>query len=263
MRLFDTHGHLTDAAFAEDREDVIGRLRQAGVELAMVVADPCEAEPNQAAALKLIREYPFLYGAIGVHPQNADRYCEETEDMLREYLAMPGFVCLGEIGLDYHFDDAPDRAVQREVFRRQLLLAGELGKPVELHIRDAHGDAMEITREMYRDNALPVCVMHCYSGSWESAQAYMAMGMYISFSGSVTFKNAPRLKEVAANMPSDRLLVETDCPYMAPVPLRGRRNEPAFVAHTAACIAELRGMDPERLAQQAFENGMRVFGIKA
>ena len=262
MRLFDTHGHLTDPAFDGDREQVIANLRAAGVERAMVVADPCEEIPNQEAALALTEKYPFLYGAIGVHPQYADRYSEAAEATIRQYLALPKFVCLGEIGLDYHYDDAPDRQAQRDVFARQLRVAKALDVPAELHIRDAHGDATQLLTELHRQGALPTCVMHCYSGSWESAQVYLNMGMYISFSGSVTFKNAPKLKEVAKNVPADRLLLETDCPYMAPTPLRGRRNEPAYVAYTAACVAELRGVRADALAAKAYENAVRVFGLE-
>ncbi len=261
MKLFDTHGHLTDKAFDEDRARVIANMRAAGVERAIVVADPCEDEPNQEAVRGLTEEYAFLYGAIGVHPQNAGRYSDAAEGLIREYLKLEKFVCLGEIGLDYHYDDAPDRETQRAVFQRQLRLAKELGMPAELHIRDAHGDAGQLLGALYREGKLPTCVMHCYSGSWESARTYLDMGMYISFSGSVTFKNAPKLKEVAKNVPGDRLLLETDCPYMAPTPLRGRRNEPAYVAYTAVCVAELRGERAEELAARTYDNAVRAFGL--
>ena len=167
---------------------------------------------------------------------------------------------LGEIGLDYYYETSP-REVQREVFDRQLELAWTLGKPVILHIREAHGDATDILTARERAGRLPAGVMHCYTGSWESAKTYLRMGLYISFTGAVTFKNAPKVWEVAEKMPLDRLLVETDCPYMAPVPMRGKRNEPAFVAYTARRIAELRGMDEDALAIAAWENGCRLFGL--
>ena len=259
MRLFDTHGHLSDGAFDADRREVIARLRAEGLEYAIVVADPCERIPNQDAVHALLTEYPFLYGAIGVHPQNADRYDESVEATLREYLAIKKFVCLGEIGLDDHFEDNPEHAVQRDVFVRQLALAKELHMPAQLHIRDAHGDCLDITRKLYRENALPTCILHCYSGSLESAKLYLDMGMYISFSGSVTFKNAGKLKETAAYVPADRILTETDCPYLAPDPLRGKRNEPAYVARTTVCVANLRGVHPEDMARQMTENALRVF----
>ena len=147
------------------------------------------------------------------------------------------------------------------MFDRQLELAWTLGKPVILHIREAHGDATDILTARERAGRLPAGVMHCYTGSWESAKTYLRMGLYISFTGAVTFKNAPKVWEVAEKMPLDRLLVETDCPYMAPVPMRGKRNEPAFVAYTARRIAELRGMDEDALAIAAWENGCRLFGL--
>ena len=263
MILFDTHGHLADSAFDPDRAQVLQRLQASGVACAMVVADPCESIPNEEAVRALVTERHDLYGAIGVHPQNASGYSDAVETVLRRYLAMPEFICLGEIGLDYHYDDAPSRNVKQHVFLRQLALAKELRLPAELHIRDAHGDATALLRELFRNNALPQCIMHCYTGSWESAQGYLDMGMYISLSGSVTFKNAPKLKEIARKLPADRILIETDCPYLAPVPLRGSRNEPSYVAHTAACIAEIRGESPEAFAQQTFENALRVFGLPA
>ncbi len=183
------------------------------------------------------------------------------EAALLKALEHPRAVCLGEIGLDYHYDFSP-REDQRRVFQRQLDLALERALPVQLHIREAHGETMELVRARHLEGRMPPGIMHCYTGSWEAAKTYLAAGLYISLSGAVTFKNAPKLAEVARCVPEDRLLIETDCPYMAPVPLRGRRNEPAFVAHTCARIAELREQTPEEVADFTFRNACRVFGLE-
>lgn len=259
MILFDTHAHLGDERFDEDREAVIKRMLDAGVRLALLVGDGA-ADPT--SSFELARRFDFFYAAAGVHPHDAQAYDENCQARLREWMDLDKVVALGEIGLDYHYDLSP-RPVQRDAFDAQLELAYQLGKPVILHIREAHGDATDMLCARWRAGRMPAGVMHCYTGSWESAKTYLSMGLYISFSGAVTFKNAPKLSEVAQNMPIDRLLVETDCPYMAPVPMRGRRNEPAFVAYTAEKIAQLRGMDPDELAMRAAENGMRLFGINA
>ena len=251
--LFDTHTHINDERFDADRSEVIENMQRAGVQLAVVVGDAA-AQPESAFALA--DAYPFLYAAAGVHPHDAIQYNDAIQAQIETWMAHPKAVALGEIGLDYHYDLSP-RDVQKDVFARQLALAKRLNKPVIIHIREAHGDAMDILRTADR----PAGVLHCYTGSWESAKAYLDMGFYISLSGAVTFKNAPKLAQVAQNVPLDRLLVETDCPYMAPVPMRGKRNEPAFVAYTAQKVAELRGMDAEEFALVAYENGKRLFGI--
>ncbi len=261
MRLFDTHCHIADPRFDEDRDDVIRRFREAGVARALVVADPREEEPNQERVFALAEAHDFLYAAIGVHPHNASGWDDDAEATLRAYLAHPRCRLLGEIGLDYHYDLSP-RQTQREVFDRQLELAFGLGMPVQLHIREAHGDCTELLRARWRAGRLPGGIMHCYTGSWESAKIYLDLGLYISLSGAVTFKNAPKLSEVARNVPADRLLIETDCPYMAPVPLRGRRNEPAFIAHTFAKVAELRGEGPDPLSERLWANANRVMGLE-
>ena len=255
MVLFDTHTHINDERFDADRSAVIENMRCAGVQLAVVVGDAA-AQPESAFALA--DAYPFLYAAAGVHPHDAIQYNDAIQARIETWMAHPKAVALGEIGLDYHYD-LSQRDVQKDVFARQLALARRLNKPVIIHIREAHGDAMDILRTADR----PAGVLHCYTGSWESAKAYLDMGFYISLSGAVTFKNAPKLAQVAQNVPLDRLLVETDCPYMAPVPMRGQRNEPAFVAYTAQKVAELRGMDAEEFALAAYENGRRLFGIES
>ena len=260
MKLFDTHCHIADEKFGEDLEEVIRRFQEAGVARALVVADPREEVPNQQKVFGLVDRYDFLYGAIGVHPHNASGWDADAERTLREYLARPKCRLLGEIGLDYHYDLSP-RDVQRKVFDIQLDLAVELDMPVQLHIREAHGDCTDMLRARASAGRMPAGIMHCYTGSWESAKVYLDTGLYISLSGAVTFKNAPKLQEVARNTPADRLLIETDCPYMAPVPLRGRRNEPAFLAHTFARVAELRGAGPNELARQLWRNSCAALGI--
>ena len=261
MKIFDTHCHIADPAFDEDRAEVISRFRESGVCRANVVADPCEEEPNQQKVFSLVEQYDFLCASIGAHPHNASRYDESAERTILEYLNHPKCRLLGEIGLDYHYDLSP-REVQREVFDRQLELAYERQVPVQLHIREAHGDCMDMLRSRLAAGRMPAGVMHCYTGSWEAAKVYLDAGLYISLSGALTFKNAPKLQEVCRNVPADRLLIETDCPYMAPVPLRGRRNEPAFITHTLAKAAQLREISPERMAEQLYENALRIFGLR-
>ena len=274
MRLFDTHCHIADPRFDADRDEVIARFREAGVARALVVADPREpiydgpedeggqlvAVGNEDRVFELVEAHDFLYGAIGVHPHNASGWDAAAEATVLEYLKHPKCRLLGEIGLDYHYDLSP-RDVQRKVFDRQLDMAFDAGVPVQLHIREAHGDCLDMLRARAKAGRMPSGIMHCYTGSWESAKIYLDLGLHISLSGAVTFKNAPKLAEVARNVPADRLLVETDCPYMAPVPLRGRRNEPAFIVHTFAKVAELRGEAPDRLAEQLWRNANDIMGI--
>ena len=276
MRLFDTHCHIADPRFDGDRDAVIQRFLDAGVQRALVVADPREAiydgpedeggrlvaVGNHDRVFALADRHDFLYGAIGVHPHNASGWDTDAEGTVSGYLKHPKCRLLGEIGLDYHYDLSP-RDVQREVFDIQLDMAFQRNVPVQLHIREAHGDCMDMLRARARAGRMPGGIMHCYTGSWESAKVYLDLGLYISLSGTVTFKNAPKLAEVAQNVPSDRLLIETDCPYMAPVPLRGRRNEPAFIVHTFEKVAGLRQADPEALAEQLWENANRAMGISS
>lgn len=274
MQLFDTHCHIADPRFDADRDEVIRRFREAGVARALVVADPREpvydapedeggklvAVGNHGKVFAIVEAHDFLYGAIGVHPHNASGWDGDAEATVSAYLEKPVCRLLGEIGLDYHYDLSP-RDAQRRVFDIQLDMAFERNIPVQLHIREAHGDCLDMLRARARAGRMPRGIMHCYTGSWESAKVYLDLGLYISLSGAVTFKNAPKLAEVARNVPADRLLVETDCPYMAPVPLRGRRNEPAFIVHTFEKVAQLRGEDPEALAGALWENANNIMGI--
>ena len=273
MRVFDTHCHIADPRFDADRDEVIARFLDAGVARALVMADPREpiydgpedaggklvGVGNEQKVFEIVESRDFLCGAIGVHPHNASGWDADAEATVSRFLTRPKCRLLGEIGLDYHYDLSP-REAQRAVFDIQLDMAFERKIPVQLHIREAHGDCMDMLRARAKAGRMPAGIMHCYTGSWESAKVYLNLGLYISLSGAVTFKNAPKLSEVARNVPAERLLIETDCPYMAPVPLRGRRNEPAFIVHTLAKIAELRGVGPDRLADKLWENAMAIIG---
>ena len=258
MRLFDTHCHINDEKFDEDRALVIERMHQGGIEKAVVIGDATKSADD---VLNLISQNGFLYGAYGLHPHDAKDWSEDVKRRIAQVMPKDKIVALGEIGLDYHYDFS-DRETQRKVFASQLELAHELDKPVILHIREAHGDAYDILKNSISHGIRIRGIMHCYGGSLESAIEYVKMGLYISFSGSLTFKNAPILTRCAENLPMDRLLIETDSPYMAPVPLRGRRNEPAYVKYVCEKLAEIRGMDAEEVSEITYKNALNAFGLK-
>lgn len=255
MLLFDTHAHIAEEEYELDREEVLERARGAGVAYINNVGYNLESSRR---AITLAENHDMVYASVGFHPHNAIEaepgYLEELKNMS----AHPRVVALGEIGLDYYRDLSP-REMQRKVFREQLSLARELSLPVIIHDRDAHGDLMDILRDLRLGAAGGV--MHCYSGSWEMAQECLAMGFYISIAGPVTYQNASRLKDVAGRVPMDRLLLETDAPYLTPSPHRGKRNEPSYIVFTAAEMAALKGMNVEELAKTCTENGRRLFGI--
>lgn len=255
MRLFDTHVHLSDKAFDEDRDEVIENLKGAGVTLCIDIAcDLRNAEPTR----EISNTHDGIYAAYGMHPHYVCDMDNSRLDELSGYMQLEKCVALGEIGLDYHYDFSP-RDAQKEWFALQLELAQSMEKPVILHIREAFGDCMDIL-SAHREK---LCgVMHCFSGSYEIAKRCLDMGLYIAFGGSLTFNNAHNLREVASRLPLDRLLIETDCPYMAPVPLRGKRNEPANVALVAEKLGELFGKSAEEVAKITFENGEKLFNIK-
>ncbi len=255
---FDTHAHLADARFDEDRDEVIRRLPEAGVTLVCEVA--CDLRTAEKS-LPLIEEEPWIFGAFGMHPHYASFMDNAGYDRLAEYLAHPKAVALGEIGLDYHYDFSP-RDEQKDVFDAQLCLAEQLGKPVILHIREAMGDCMDILRAHRAGLARIGGIMHCFSGSYESAKECLGLGLAIGIGGSLTFKNARKLIEVAEGVPMSGIVLETDCPYMAPVPHRGERNDPSLLPIVAEKLAEIKGIAPDEAAAAAYENGMRIFGIK-
>lgn len=256
--LYDTHAHLNDEAFAEDAEAALVRALDAGVTKINIVG--CDPQMS-AKAVEMAEKYDAVYAVVGIHPSDADKYDEAVEEQLRQWAALEKVVAIGEIGLDYHFEDDVDHDIQREVFRRQLCLASELNMPVVIHSRDAMDDTVRIIREEQPEGGFQG-VFHCFSGSWEQAKVCLELGFYIGFDGPLTFKNSRKLPKVASEMPLERLLIETDCPYMAPEPVRGRRNEPAYVKHIAAKVAQLRGISPEDAGRISYENGCRLFGLE-
>lgn len=255
MELFDTHAHLDDERFDEDRDAVLERMGEHGISRCVLVGADM---PSSRRVFALAQEHEGLYCAVGVHPHDAKNILESDYDEMRAMLAHPKAVAWGEIGLDYHYDYSP-RDIQRQVFERQLVAAVKLDVPVILHIREAHGDMLSILRAQQK---LPRCVAHCYSGSWETAKEYLDLGLFISFAGALTFKNAAKLPQVAQNVPLGRLLIETDCPYLSPEPLRGRRNEPANVRFVAQRLGEIRGISQEELRQALWSNSLAFYGLK-
>ena len=255
IELFDSHCHVDEPKFDGDRDAVHLRMREAGVTRYAVIGSDM-ASSRHAADYAATHE--GCYAAVGIHPHEASGYQEGDLDLLAQWVKEEKVVAIGEIGLDYYYDHSP-RDVQREVCERQMELAYRLDMPVVYHVRDAHQDMIDLMKK-HRDR-LSGGIIHCFSGSWEIAKEYLKMGYFISFAGPVTFKKAPKLQEAAINMPLDRLLIETDSPYLAPEPVRGRRNEPTNVRHVAEKIAALRGMPLEELAAITTENAMKVYRI--
>ncbi|WP_163151492.1 TatD family hydrolase [Anoxybacillus sp. MB8] len=253
--LFDTHAHLNATQFSEDVEQVIERARAEGVSHIVVVGFD---RPTIQRAMELAEKYPFIYAAVGWHPVDAIHMTDEDLVMIERLAAHPKVVALGEMGLDYYWDQSP-KDVQKEVFRKQIRLAKKVKLPIIIHNRDATADIVDILREERAEEVGGV--MHCFSGSIEVARQCMDMNFYISFGGPVTFKNAKKPKEVAKEIPLDRLLIETDCPYLTPHPFRGKRNEPSYVKYIAEAIAELKGLSFEEVAQKTSDNAKRLFGI--
>ena len=257
----DSHAHIDGEEFDADRDEVVARAREAGVRAILNVGTGDPHAGNFERAVAAAEKYEGVHAAVGVHPHDAKLYDGAAERLLLEFVGSGRVVALGEIGLDYHYDNSP-REAQREVFARQLRLARERGLPVIIHSRDADDDTLEILRSEY-EGAGRGGVMHCFGGGPALAEGALALGFYISFAGNVTFKKADALREVARAVPLDRLLVETDCPYLAPVPHRGRRNEPAYVAETARFLAGLRGVGHEEVGRATSENFSRLFGVGA
>ena len=255
MDIFDTHAHLLDEKFDEDREELIASLANSGVKLVM---EACTDLGYLEKLIPFIERHPMIYGAAGLHPEELGPYALSDLDAVESALAHEKIKAVGEIGLDYYWPENPPREVQREFFDAQLSLAAVHHLPVIIHDREAHGDTVDILRA---HKGQVTGVMHCFSGSYETAKECLDMGFYIGFGGALTFKNAKRNVEVAAKVPLDRLVVETDCPYMAPVPCRGQRNDPTKTLYVLQKLAELRSMDQETLAPVLFENGKRLFGI--
>ena len=253
--LFDTHAHLDDRAFDEDREELLKRLPQEGI--ALLMNPGCSLSSSRNAS-RLAQEYDYIYAAVGSHPDAAD---EVNDTVLEEYRKLcklnPKIKAIGEIGLDYHYEDIP-RALQKTAFRAQMELARELGLPVIVHEREAHEDGMKIVEEFPEVTG----VFHCFSGSAEMARELVKRGWYIGFTGVLTFKNARRAIEAACAIPIERIVLETDCPYMSPEPFRGRRNDPGKLYRMAQKLAEVWELPVEEIHRITTENGKRLYRIE-
>lgn len=257
LALFDTHAHYLDERFDEDRQAVLSALPGRGVYAVLEAA--CEAA-DIGKIRALTHMYPHVWGGAGVHPHHAEQLTDDVcRAIERALLDDEKIVALGEIGLDYHYDFSP-RALQKTVFDRQLALAARLKRPVLIHDREAHGDMLELLRP-YKGRLTGV--MHCFSGSYETAVQCIDIGLHIGFGGALTFHNASRLRDVAARLPLERLLIETDCPYMTPVPHRGKRNDSSLMHLTLEALALARGAAAEAIAQATAENAERLFWREA
>lgn len=257
MELFDSHCHVDDRKFDADRDEALARMLERGVTRYAVIGSDMESSRHAA---DFAAGHKGCYAAVGIHPHEAKTMQDGDLDLLAQWLKEDKVVALGEIGLDYYYDLSP-RDVQMDVCEKQMELAWQLNVPVAYHVRDAHQDMIDLLKR--HKGKLTGGIIHCFSGSWEIAREYLKLGYYISFAGPVTFKKAPKLQEAAMNVPRERLLVETDSPYLAPEPVRGRRNEPGNVYYVAEKIAALRGESLEELAAYTTQNAMDVYGIKA
>ena len=251
MQLVDSHCHLDDSKFDDDREQTIDRARAAGVERMLAIGTG-NGPPDLEAAIRLADRHLFIYATIGVHPHDASKADEESFVRLRALAAHPKVLAIGEIGLDYHYDFSP-RPVQREVFARQLALAAETGKPVIIHTREAWDDTMAAISDLPYGG-----IMHCFTGDPAQARQALDLGFHLAFGGVLTFPKADAVREAARLTPADRLLLETDCPYLAPVPHRGKRNEPAFMLETARRLAAIRSCTIEAIAETTTRNFDRL-----
>lgn len=255
MPIFDTHAHYYDDAFDADRDELLSSLPARGVEL--VVCPGCDLD-SSAACLELAGRYDYIYAAVGFHPENLDGAALSQLDQVRTMAAGDKVVAIGEIGLDYYWVKTPEaRAFSRDFFDAQLSLSEELGLPAIVHDRDAHKDCLDIVRA--HPNARGV--FHCYSGSREDAKVLLDLGWMLSFTGNITFRNARRAPEILQWLPLDRLMLETDAPYMAPEPYRGQRCDSTMIARSAAFIAQLKGLSEEQVLDAAFANGKAFFGL--
>ena len=250
---FDTHAHYDDKRFTDDRDELLNSMNSAGISLILNAASSLR---STKFSLKMADRYPFVYASAGVHPHDSKAMTDETAAELEVLLSHPKAMAVGEIGLDFHYDFSP-RDIQKKRFCEQLELARHVKKPVIIHERESLRDTMDIICD-YRDIR---GVFHCFSGSWETAKIILDMGWYLSFTGVITFKNVRRALEVIEKMPADRIMLETDCPYLAPEPMRGRRNSSLYLPYIAEKIAETRGMSIEETAAITMENGKRFFGI--
>lgn len=253
MRIFDTHAHYDSGSFNADRDAVLSALPEAGVEL--VVNPGCDV-PSSQAAVALAEQYPHVYAAVGIHPEDCAGCTDTDFDAIRALCAHEKVVAIGEIGLDYYWKEVP-RDLQKEVFRAQLQLAKDLDLPVIVHDREAHADCLAMVKEFPGVRG----VFHCYSGSAEDAKTLVKLGWHLSFTGTITFKNARKAPEVIAAVPMERLMVETDAPYMAPTPFRGKRCDSRYVYRMAETIAEIKGLTRQQVEEITTANGKKLFAI--
>jgi TatD DNase family protein len=261
MNFIDSHCHIDGEAFDEDRDEVVRRAKEAGVAAMLVVGTGNPHDGEIAKAVRVAEQYENVFASVGVHPHDAKLYDDEAENHLIELVrSSEKIIAWGEIGLDFYYDHSP-RDVQKEVFIRQIRKARELGLPVIIHSRDADDETVEIlTAEYSAENFRSI--MHCFGGTAKMAEDLMEIGFLISFAGNVTFKKAENLRDAARVVPLDKLLIETDCPFLTPVPFRGKRNEPAFVVHTAEFLADFYGVGIEGIAANTTENFCRFFNLQ-
>ncbi|KOA18939.1 putative deoxyribonuclease YcfH [Clostridium homopropionicum DSM 5847] len=253
--IFDSHAHYDDDSFNEDREEVLKELMENGI----VGVLNCGASLDGArTSLKLAMENPIFYAAVGIHPENADELTEEAYEEIKNMASNPKVKAIGEIGLDYYWEENPPKDVQKSAFRKQMELARELNLPVVIHDREAHKDTLDIIKEFPEVTG----VLHCFSGSVEFARECLKLGYYIGFTGVVTFKNAKKALEVVKEIPLDRLLVETDCPYMAPTPYRGKRNRSEYIKYIIDKISEIKGIPVHELEYITINNAKNLLKIK-
>lgn len=256
IELVDTHTHLNDKKFAGQEAAAIARARENGVTRLINMGDTLA---SSAKAVELAASHEGVYAGVGIHPEEAFLLTSREEDILAAWTKQPRVVAIGEIGLDYYWEkDREKRKLQQQIFIRQLDLARQLHLPVCIHDREAHGDTLAILKKEGRGIR---GVMHCFSGSWEMAQELLKMGWYIGVDGPLTFKNAAKLPEIVQKFPLEYLLVETDAPYMAPVPMRGKQNEPAYVRYVAEKVAEIKGISVEMVARQTSRNAEELYGL--
>lgn len=253
--IFDTHAHYDDACFEEDREEVFRVIRETGVGLVTNIGSSME---SARAGVELAKKYDFIYAAVGVHPSETEELTEADMDWLRKAAKLDKVVAIGEIGLDYHYEE-PLKDIQKKWFRRQLEIAGEVKLPVCIHSREAAKDTLDIMREAHAEKIGGV--IHCYSYGWDMAKIYLDMGFYLGIGGVVTFKNGKKLKQVVEQAPLERLVLETDAPYLAPEPNRGKRNDSHYLTYVAEEIAGLKGVTSEEVIRITTENGKRMYGI--
>ena len=254
-QMIDSHAHLDEERFDEDRDELIKSLKENAISY---VINPSSDMETSRRVVELSNKYDNIFAAVGIHPHDAEGFKEEDLDELRELSKDERVVAIGEIGLDYYYDNSP-REIQKEVFRKQLQLAYELDLPVIIHTRDAMGDTYDILKEF---EGRVRGVMHCYTGSIEMAEKFIKMGFYISIAGPVTFKNAVNVREMAKQIPLERLLIETDSPYLAPVPNIGKRNDPTNVRYVADMLANLKEIQIDKIIEHSRENTVELFSLK-